>query len=138
MGRDERDALKLYREKRHFDQKPYWDIERARISETREVPVEVVVNGYPAARQNIAADGKIRDIVFDVPIARSSWIALRILPSSHTNPIFVLVRGYRAILLDQHAPAFGMLWKFWLLSAVVFVLGHAWFYKLRKSFADMM
>src|SRR5204863_3401912 len=54
------------------------------------------------------------------------------------NPIFVLVRGYRAILLDQHAPAFGMLWKFWLLSAIVFVRGHAWFYKLRKSFADMM
>jgi lipopolysaccharide transport system permease protein len=54
------------------------------------------------------------------------------------NPIFVLVRGYRAILLDHQAPAFGALWKFWLLSAIVFVLGHAWFYKLRKSFADMM
>jgi lipopolysaccharide transport system permease protein len=54
------------------------------------------------------------------------------------NPIFILVRGYRAILLDHHAPAFGTLWKFWLLSAVVFVCGHAWFYKLRKSFADMM
>ena len=25
-----------------------------------------------------------------------------------------------------------------LLSLVVFVLGHAWFYKLRKSFADMI
>ena len=36
------------------------------------------------------------------------------------------------------APAFGPLWKLWLLAAVVFVLGHAWFYKLRKSFADMI
>ena len=36
------------------------------------------------------------------------------------------------------APAFGALWKLWLLSIVVFVLGHAWFYKLRKSFADMI
>ena len=44
-------------------------------------------------RQNIAADGKIREIAFEVPIPRSSWIALRILPSSHTNPIFVLVDG---------------------------------------------
>jgi hypothetical protein len=26
-----------------------------------------------------------------VKIDRSSWVALRILPSSHTNPIFVLV-----------------------------------------------
>jgi len=54
------------------------------------------------------------------------------------NPIYVLVRGYRAIFLEQHAPAFGSVWKLWLLSAVVFVLGHAWFYKLRKSFADII
>jgi hypothetical protein len=26
-----------------------------------------------------------------VPIERSSWIALRIFPSSHTNPVFVIV-----------------------------------------------
>jgi len=80
-------------QKRHFDQKPYWDIERARIGETREVPVELIVNGNAVARKNLVADGKIRDIAFDVPIARSSWVALRILPSSHTNPIFVLVDG---------------------------------------------
>jgi homopolymeric O-antigen transport system permease protein len=54
------------------------------------------------------------------------------------NPIYVLVRGYRAIFLEQHAPAFGSVWKLWLFSAVVFVLGHAWFYKLRKSFADII
>jgi lipopolysaccharide transport system permease protein len=54
------------------------------------------------------------------------------------NPIYVLVRGYRAILLENHAPALGALWKLWLLSIIVFVLGHAWFYKLRKSFADMI
>jgi lipopolysaccharide transport system permease protein len=54
------------------------------------------------------------------------------------NPIFILVRGYRAILLDHTAPAFGSLWKLWLLSLAVFILGHAWFYKLRKSFADLI
>jgi lipopolysaccharide transport system permease protein len=54
------------------------------------------------------------------------------------NPIFVLVRAYRAILLDHQPPAFGPLWKFWVLSAIVFVFGHAWFYKLRKSFADLL
>ena len=54
------------------------------------------------------------------------------------NPIYVLVHGYRLILLEHQAPAFGALWKLWLLSIVVFVLGHAWFYKLRKSFADMI
>jgi lipopolysaccharide transport system permease protein len=54
------------------------------------------------------------------------------------NPIYILVRGYRAIFLEHHAPQFSSLWKLWLLSAVVFLLGHAWFYKLRKSFPDMM
>ncbi|MBZ5728633.1 MAG: ABC transporter permease [Acidobacteriia bacterium] len=54
------------------------------------------------------------------------------------NPMYVLVRGYRAIFLESRAPEFGPLWKFWLLAVVVFVLGHAWFYKLRKSFADMI
>src|SRR5581483_9065056 len=28
-----------------LNQKPYWDVERARIGETRTVPVELVVNG---------------------------------------------------------------------------------------------
>jgi hypothetical protein len=79
--------------KRDYAQKPYWDIERARIAATREVPVEVIVNGYPVARKNIVADGTLRDVSFDVKVDRSSWVALRILPSSHTNPIFVLVDG---------------------------------------------
>lgn len=76
---------------RRFDQKPYWDIERARIKETRTVPVELIVNGYPVARKEIVADGRLEDVSFDVSIPHSSWVALRILPSSHTNPIFVLV-----------------------------------------------
>jgi hypothetical protein len=76
---------------RPYEEQPYWHIERARVGDTREVPVEVIVNGYPVARQNLVADGKLRDVAFDVPIERSSWVALRILPSSHTNPIFVLV-----------------------------------------------
>jgi hypothetical protein len=70
---------------------PVWHIERARIGDSREVPVEVVVNGYPVASKNIVADGKLTDITFDVKIERSSWVALRVLGSSHTNPIFVLV-----------------------------------------------
>ena len=78
-------------QKLRVDEKPYWDIERARIGTTREVPVEVLVNGFPVARQNIVADGKIRDVEFEIDIQHSSWVAMRILPSSHTNPIFVLV-----------------------------------------------
>jgi hypothetical protein len=78
---------------RRFDQQPYWDIERARIGESREVAVELIVNGYPVAKQTLVADGTIRDLTLEAKIERSSWVALRILPSSHTNPVWVLVGG---------------------------------------------
>ncbi|HJT77163.1 MAG TPA: CehA/McbA family metallohydrolase, partial [Gemmataceae bacterium] len=73
--------------------KPYWDIERARVGDTRKVPVEVVVNGHVVARQEVEADGAERPVTFEVPIQESSWVCLRIFPSSHTNPVFVTVGG---------------------------------------------
>lgn len=54
------------------------------------------------------------------------------------NPMYVLVRGYRAILLESHAPEFLPLLKLWLVALAVCILGYAWFYKLRKSFADVI
>jgi len=78
---------------RPIEQTPYWHIERARIGATREVPVELVVNGRPVGRKNIVADGSVQDVAFDVPVERSSWMAVRILGSSHSNPIFILVDG---------------------------------------------
>jgi hypothetical protein len=81
------------RGKRRYQEQPYWDIERARIGDSREVAVELVVNGYPIAKQNLVADGTLRDLTFDTMLERSSWLAVRILPSSHTNPVWVLVAG---------------------------------------------
>ena len=78
-------------QRRPYQQQPYWDIERARIGQTREVPVELVVNGYPVARQVILADGQLREVAFEARIEKSSWVAVRILPSSHSNPVFVLL-----------------------------------------------
>jgi len=54
------------------------------------------------------------------------------------NPMYVLVHGYRAILLEQHPPELMPLLKLWMVALAVFFLGHAWFYKLRKSFADVI
>jgi hypothetical protein len=71
--------------------KPYWHIERCRIGDTRKVPVEVVVNGVAVDKKEIVADGTEQDVTFDVPVKYSSWVCLRIYPSSHTNPVFVLV-----------------------------------------------
>jgi hypothetical protein len=75
------------------DQKPYWDIERARIGTTRDVSVELVVNGSVAASKTLTADGQLRTLTFETPIDGSSWIAARILRSSHTNPVFAIVDG---------------------------------------------
>jgi hypothetical protein len=78
---------------RRHDQTPYWDLERARVGDTREVPLEVVVNGRAVAGRRVTADGSLQDVAFEVNLERSSWVALRILPSSHTNPVFVVVGG---------------------------------------------
>ena len=95
---------------RSLDLQPYWDLERARIANTREVPVELVVNGGVVATRNVPADGQIRDVVFDVPIERSSWIAVRILSSSHTNPVFAIV-GDKPIRASRRSAE-------WCLTAV--------------------
>ena len=53
--------------------------------------VEIVVNGQPVAAREVAADGKIHDLSFDVPISKSSWVAMRHFPQLHTNPVNVIV-----------------------------------------------
>ncbi len=76
-----------------WQQLPFWTLERARIGESRNVFVELVVNGLAREKKEIIADGAIRDVQFETKIDQSSWIALRILPSSHSNPIFVIVNN---------------------------------------------
>jgi hypothetical protein len=78
---------------RPLDQKPYWHIERARIGDSQMVPVELIVNGQAVAKTEINADGTTQALTFDYTPERSAWVALRIFPSSHTNPIFVEVDG---------------------------------------------
>ena len=78
---------------RPLEQQPYWDIERARIAESQKIPVELIVNGQSVETQEIVADGEILPVQFEASIDRSSWVALRIFPSSHTNPVFVIVDG---------------------------------------------
>lgn len=79
--------------KRPLDQKPYWHIERARVGDTKRVPVELIVNGQSVAKKEIDADGGLHDVAFDYTPEQSSWIALRIFPAAHTNPVFVELDG---------------------------------------------
>jgi hypothetical protein len=78
---------------RRLDDKPYWHVERCRIGETRNVPVEIIVNGEVVATRELAADGHIEAMKLPIDLKQSSWVAVRILPSVHTNPVFVEVAG---------------------------------------------
>jgi hypothetical protein len=55
--------------------------------------VELVVNGHAVASKEVPADDKEHDLTFEVPIERSSWVALRHFPQMHTNPVNVIVGG---------------------------------------------
>ncbi|WP_344841050.1 CehA/McbA family metallohydrolase [Kribbella ginsengisoli] len=70
-----------------------WHLERSRIGRSRNVLVEVLVNGVPVGTQELLADGNEQALDFSVELERSSWVALRILRSVHTQPIFVEVGG---------------------------------------------
>jgi hypothetical protein len=76
-----------------LDQKPYWHLERARIGNSRRVPLELIVNGQGVEKREIEADGEIRDVEFNYQPSGSCWIALRVFASSHTNPVFVELDG---------------------------------------------
>ncbi len=53
--------------------------------------IEIIVNGRAVASRKVPADGKIHDLKFQIPIAQSSWVALRQFRQLHTNPVNVLV-----------------------------------------------
>lgn len=54
------------------------------------------------------------------------------------NPIYILVRSYRAILLEHSAPPLRALAALWAASGALAILGHGWFHRLRRSFADVI
>ena len=66
--------------------------------------------GKVLAKRNIIADGKVNDLLFDVAVTESSWIAARVLPSAHTNPIFAMVGG-KPVRASRRSPE-------WCLNAV--------------------
>jgi hypothetical protein len=77
--------------------------------------VEIVVNGRAVASREVEADGKLHDLSFEIPIERSSWVALRHFPQLHTNPVTVLV-GDRPIRANKDSAQWcldviDLLWK---------------------------
>lgn len=71
----------------------FWNVELARVDSSRKIRVELIVNGYPVDTTTIEADGKINKVKFNYTVDRSSWIALRVYASAHSNPIFIEADG---------------------------------------------
>jgi hypothetical protein len=93
----------------------YWNLERARIGQTRRVALEVVVNGTPVFTKELLADGTLQDFSLDVLIEQSSWVVLRVLPSGHTAPIYVTVKD-RPIRISRRSAQWSrdcvdLMWK---------------------------
>ena len=64
--------------------------------------MELIVNGVAVDKTEINADGSWNDVSFKYEIKKSSWVALRIYQSSHTNPVFVSVGG-KPIIIKKSA-----------------------------------
>ena len=58
-----------------------------------DVPVELIVNGFPVDTSRLKTDGSVQEITFEAEFDRSSWVAIRVFPHAHTNPIYVIVDG---------------------------------------------
>jgi lipopolysaccharide transport system permease protein len=54
------------------------------------------------------------------------------------SPVYALVKGYRMILLENQAPAMGSLAGVWAAALFAFLTGHTYFYRLRRTFADLL
>ena len=54
------------------------------------------------------------------------------------NPLYVLVRSYRSIFLEASAPPWEPLGWLMFGATMVFLVGHAWFHKMKKSFSDAL
>ena len=55
--------------------------------------MELVVNGYPVAKQEVKPDGSKTTVKFKHRISESCWVAMRVFPNAHTNPIYITVKN---------------------------------------------
>ena len=54
------------------------------------------------------------------------------------NPIYILVHGYRMMLLEGQAPLIAQVGWLWVGSGLLAIGGYGWFHRLQKSFADVI
>jgi hypothetical protein len=55
--------------------------------------IELIINGRPVASEKLVCDGKLQTIQFRPELEQSCWVACRVYPHAHTNPIFVIINN---------------------------------------------
>jgi len=60
------------------------------------------------------------------------------LPFLSANPIFMLVRAWRAVFLEGQPPETWSIVILWIVGILSAAAGYAWFHRLRKGFADVL
>ncbi|HLW76557.1 MAG TPA: ABC transporter permease [Bryobacteraceae bacterium] len=76
---------------------------------------------------------------FTTPICYpESSLPARIREFLWINPIYDLVHAYRTVLLEGRAPDGPHLTMFWIAAGAIGIAGYAWFYRMRRSFADVI
>lgn len=68
----------------------------------------------------------------------ASMLPQRFLWLFEKNPFYVLVGAYRSVLLEQVAPDWQPFAWLCMGSAATFLVGYAWFYRMRRQFADLV
>lgn len=68
----------------------------------------------------------------EASLPKAAWVFLRF------NPLVHLVRAYRSVLLEGTPPELDKLVWLYVTGLALAWFGHATFYKLRKSFADVL
>jgi lipopolysaccharide transport system permease protein len=92
----------------------------------------------------------LRDLVYVMGLLLTMWFFLtpicypdtalpaQLLPLLGKNPLYILVRAYRAILIEGNAPEWGALGRLYAVSVVMFYCGFAFFKRSRPAFADIL
>ena len=99
----------------------------------------------------LAAGGVyVRDLVYVMGLVLTMWFFMTpicypeislpaaALPILGKNPLYIIVRAYRAILIEGANPEWRALAKLFALSLVTFYAGFAVFHRARKGFADVL
>lgn len=66
----------------------------ANLPGKKEAEVEFIINGAVAETRKIVPNGSKQKLEFkDVKFKQSSWVAIRVFPHAHTNPIWIIKDG---------------------------------------------